>query len=244
MIRYGAPLSVHALAGNSLTFIDRWIIGSMLGLAVVGSYGWYYMLGSAVAFLYAALNVYYEPAIYRECRQSGSVHILREYLGICMIAAGAYSMIGAAAASLGGGLVPDGIQGDPAITRVVLVAHWFYPVYLAGNYLLSAFGRTMRVAVISSGALVIVAVANLALIPIMGAIGGAWATLVGTLSLIVAAGVMLRELHIGARVLIGPTLAISVFGAAGILLPGAAGLATAAAGLMVYGLVHAQALRI
>lgn len=244
MLAYGAPLSLHALAGNTMMYVDRWIIGSMLGLAVVGSYGWYYMLGSGVVFVYASLNVYYEPAIYRECRQSGSVRSLQEFLGLSMMAAGAYSLIGAGIASVGGGLIPDAVEGDPAITRVVLVAHWFHPLYLAANYLLSAFGRTMRIAAMSSGAVLVVLAANLILIPMMGAIGGAWATLAGTLSLVTAAGVMVRHLRLGARFLLGPTFALFVLGGGGIFLPGVAGLAVASTCLIGYGVLYVRRLQI
>lgn len=236
MVRYGAPLSLHAVAMNAVAFVDRWVIGSALGLEVVGSYAWYYMLGSAVMFLFAALSVYYEPAIYRDCQRSGSVRTLQEYLGISIALAGIYSLLGASVAPFAGGLVPDTIDGNPRIARIVLVAHWIYPIYLSSNYLLSAFARTIRVALVSGFALGIVLLANLILVPRIGAIGGAWATLAGTLTLVLAAGVILRRLRIGGRVLIAPSIVVAVLGVAGLFLPGALGLAAAAGCLTVFGI--------
>lgn len=236
MVRYGAPLSLHAVAMNAVAFVDRWVIGSALGLEIVGSYAWYYMLGSAVMFLFAALSVYYEPAIYRDCQRSGSVRTLQEYLGISIAMAGIYSLFGASMAPFAGGLIPDTIDGDPRIARIVLVAHWIYPIYLSGNYLLSAFARTMRVALVSGFALGIVLLANLILVPRVGAIGGAWATLAGTLTLVVAAGVILHRLRLGGRVLIVPSVVVALLGAAGLFLPGAIGLAAAAGCLTVFGI--------
>lgn len=236
MVGYGAPLALHALAMNAVAFVDRWVVGSALGLEAVGSYAWYYMLGSAVMFLFAALSVYYEPAIYRDCQRAGSVKALQEYLGISIAMAGTYSLLGAGIAPFAGALVPNTINGDPRIARIVLVAHWIYPIYLSSNYLLSAFARTMRVALVSGLAFGVVLLANLLLVPRMGAIGGAWATLAGTLTLVVAAAVILRRLRLGGRVLIAPTLVIILLGIGGLFLPGPAGLATAATCLTLFGI--------
>lgn len=238
MVRFGAPLSLHALSMNGVTFIDRWVIGSMLGLAVVGSYGWYYMLGSAVMFLYAALTVYYEPEIYREWRRAGSLTRLREYVGIAVTAGGLYGLVGCGVASVAGHLVPATVEADPSIVRVVLVAHWLYPIYLAGNYLLSACGRTGRLAGMSAGALVIVLAGNLVLVPVLGAIGGAWATLLGAGWLALAVVYLAWRLDVGGLILAGPALGISLVGAAGLVLPGLGGLAAASAALSLLGAVY------
>lgn len=194
LLRYGAPLSAHLLAMSSTRLVDRWIIGSMLGLATVGSYSWNYMLGSTVVFLFAALSVYYEPEIYREQQSdSDSRTALREYLGAAFAASGVYGLVGSAGAIAGRSLVPGSVTVDPVVIRIVLVAHWLHPVYYVCNYVLSSKGRTLPLAAVSAITLVSAVLANLLLVPILGAVGGAWATLISSVCLVLIAMLVLRR---------------------------------------------------
>jgi O-antigen/teichoic acid export membrane protein len=213
LVRFGAPLSAHLLAMHTIAMVDRWVIGAMLGLAAVGSYGWYYMLGSGVVFVSAALSVSYEPLIYREYQAGAATRSLREYLGVSVAAGGAYGLAGSVAALLAAGMVPDSVRADPAIAAIVLLAHWLRPVYLGAGYLLSSVGLTTRVAAISGVAVVVTVAANLALVPRVGVIGGAWATLIGTLALVVAGVAALRRSSMPVAVLLEPTLVMAVVGA-------------------------------
>ncbi|HSM34912.1 MAG TPA: lipopolysaccharide biosynthesis protein [Longimicrobiales bacterium] len=237
LLAFGTPLSAHLLAMTTIAMVDRWVIGAVLGLAAVGSYGWYYMLGSGVVFVSAALSVSYEPLIYREYQENASTRSLREYLGITIAASAAYGLVGCGLAAVAGGVVPDSVRADPAIAAVVLLAHWFRPVYLAAGYLLSAVGRTGRVAAISGVAVVVTVAANLLLVPPLGLMGGAWATLIGLLVLVAASIVALRHLSMPVRVLMAPTAAIAVVGAATLFRLTLVTFAAASAVLLVYGVV-------
>jgi hypothetical protein len=62
-------------------------------------------------------------------------------------------------------------------------------------------------------AVVATVAANLALVPAVGVIGGAWATLLGTLVLVGAGIVALRRLSMPVGVLLEPTLVMAVVGA-------------------------------
>lgn len=235
LLRYGAPLSAHLLAMTSIRFIDRWVIGAFLGLAAVGSYGWFYMLGAAVAFPYAALSVYYEPEIYREEQQEGGERVaFREYLGATLMAAGTFGLIGSVAVLFAAELVPESVSGNPEIIRIVLIAHWLHPIYLVCNYLLSSRGRTAPIAMISVFAVLVATTANLTLVPVIGAIGGAWSTLLGAAALVLAALFVVRR--VGIRVSLGRPLAVtSSLGALALAVPATWTLATASGGLALYG---------
>lgn len=235
LVRYGTPLSAHLLAMTSIRFVDRWVIGAFLGLAVVGSYSWYYMIGSAVTFLYAALSVYYEPEIYRERqRNPESKRVVHQYLGASLMAAGAYSLIGSVVAMFAGGSVPASVDADPEIVRIVLVAHWIHPIYLVCNYLLSSVGRTAPVAFISVITVGMAVGANLLLVPSFGAIGGAWSTLIGTVGLASAGWLVVRT--IGIRVpLLQPVLVLAVLACLALAWPGMWTMLGASACLLSYG---------
>lgn len=237
LARFGLPLSAHLLAMNTIAMVDRWVIGAFLGLAAVGSYGWYYMLGSGVVFVSAALSVSYEPQIYKEFQLDGGVRSLREYLGVSVAAGAAYGAAGAAAAAVASGLVPDSVHADPAIAAIVLLAHWFRPIYLGAGYLLSSVGRTGRVAMISGLAVAITVTANLVLVPSVGMIGGAWATLAGTLVLVLAGIFALGRLSMPVAVLLQPTLVMSAIGAAVLLHLTLATFAVGCLALMGYGIL-------
>jgi O-antigen/teichoic acid export membrane protein len=209
LLRFGAPLSAHLLAMNTVHLVDRWVIGAMLGLAAVGSYGWYYMLGSGVTFLYAAFSVSYEPQIYREFQRSQGTRSLRQYLGVSIAAAGVYGLVGSGVAFIAPDLVPSSVLADPAIAAIVLIGHWFRPIHLGANYLLNSVGRTLRVVGISGVTVVFTVVAAVILVPRLGAIGGAWATLISGLVLVVSSILVAGRLSMPVRVLIQPTLLLS-----------------------------------
>jgi len=239
LLRFGAPLSAHLLAMNTINLVDRWVIGAVLGLAAVGSYGWYYMLGSGVVFVFAALSVSYEPQIYREFQRVGDTQSLREFLGVSFAAAGAYGLVGCGVALFATDLVPASVRADQAIAAIVLIAHWFRPVYLGANYLLSSVGRTMRVAGISGATLVCTVAANVVLIPTLGVIGGAWATLIGALVLVFSAIVTMRRLAMPVAVLVKPTAVIATISATILFELGLLSFALGSAVVTLYG-VHAS----
>ena len=235
LLRFGAPLSAHLLAMNTINLVDRWVIGAMLGLAAVGSYGWFYMLGSGVAFVYAALSVSYEPQIYREFQADRDIGSLREYLGMSIAAGGVYGIAGCVAASFAARLVPESVDADPAIAAIVLIAHWFRPMYLGATYLLSSVGRTARVAVISGMTVAATVAANLILIPRIGLVGGAWATLIGALMLALSGIVMLGRLSMPIRALAIPTAVVGLFAAGTLLMLDLTTFALGSVAVAIYG---------
>lgn len=244
LLRFGVPLSAHLLAMNTINLVDRWVIGAVLGVAAVGSYGWYYMLGSGVVFVFAALSVSYEPQIYREFQSTRDLRSLKEFLGISVAAAGAYGLVGSGVALVAAGLVPDSVRADPTIAAIVLVAHWFRPMYLGASYLLSSVGRTMRVAGISGATVICTVAANVILIPRMGLLGGAWATLIGALVLVVSAVVVLRRLSMPIAVLVRPTVVVTAIGGGMLMDLSLQTFALGSAALILYGVyasgIHRQ----
>jgi O-antigen/teichoic acid export membrane protein len=194
LFSYGWPLSLHLLAMGVIGFVDRWVIGAWLGTEAVGGYSWFYMPGSAVIFLYAAAAVHFEPLIYRAtASQRSSRPVLLRFVGICLAAAGAYALLGTLLAPLLSPRIPRGFEGYAGVAPIVLVAYWMHPLYLAGTYRLAARGRTISVAWISATTALLAGLLCIALVPILGALGGAWATLGGSVVLAGGAWVALRS---------------------------------------------------
>ncbi len=79
--------------------------------------------------------------------------------------------------------------------------------------------------------------ANLVLVPALGMMGGAWATLVGILVLVAASGFALRRLRMPVGPLVLPTLAIATIGGLSLVRLSVASFALASAALVVYGVL-------
>lgn len=198
LLRYGWPLTLHMVAMAGVAFVDRWVIGAQLGPSAVGAYTWYYMLGSSVVFIYAALAVYFEPRLYHAVHGSRTMdrEVVSVFMGLTLIGSGLYGLLGMLLGAYAEPLTPESIQGPIDVTRLVLLAHWLHPLYLCATYSLSARGQTVLVARISVVVLIVVTVANLLLVPALGVVGGAWATLIGSFLLAALSVVMVRR-HTG-----------------------------------------------
>lgn len=181
---FGLPLLPHSLAGWLLNVSDRWLLGLLLGLAVadslaaIGVYSLGYQLGYAVGLAAISFNAAWLPFLYRLGDGPRGAGILRESTSIVVAA---FAALAAAIAILAPDLIaliaPPAWSAAADVTAVVAVASAASAaglMFASGIYL----DRTTRVmpllTVMAAG---INLACNVILIPRIGIMGAAWATL-------------------------------------------------------------------
>jgi O-antigen/teichoic acid export membrane protein len=189
-LRFGLPLVPHGLAGWVLSLSDRWLIGLFIGLpavaaqAAVGVYAFGYVLGQSVSLVATSFNAAWVPFWYSRGDGPSGPGILREVSSLTL---GALSLLAVCVGVLA-----------PELTELLAVSRW-------GNEALAAVDVIPVVAVASlahglyfmvvstiflrrrtAGLPLLTLLAGLAnvgvnalLIPRLGIMGAAWATLVG-----------------------------------------------------------------
>jgi O-antigen/teichoic acid export membrane protein len=181
---FGLPLLPHSLAGWLLSVSDRWLLGLLLGvaavdaLAAVGVYSLGYQLGNAVSLAAISFNAAWLPFLYRAGGGPGGAQILRE--STTLVVAG-FSALAAAVAILAPDLIgliaPAEWAPAADVTAVVAFASAANAaglMFASGIYLARAT-RVMPLLTLAAAGLNVAC--NLLLIPRIGIMGAAWATL-------------------------------------------------------------------
>lgn len=247
---FGLPLLPHTLAGWVLNVSDRWLLGLLLGLSAsqalsaIGVYSLGYQLGYAVGLAAISFNAAWLPLLYRLGETSMARTVLREATTVVVAAfAGMALAIAALAPDLIAVLAPPEWGAAADVAAVVALAS---AVHAAGLMLASGvyLARSTRVmpllTLVAAGASVAI---NIALIPSLGIMGAAWATLAAYAVLAVLIGVLAQRrfpvpLDAGRLVIIAAVAAVSALGSRLVsdqlaIAPLAAHLAVAAAAVAV-----------
>ena len=199
---FGLPLLPHSLAGWLLSVSDRWLLGLLLGVAVadalaaVGVYSLGYQLGYAVGLVAISFNAAWLPFLYRVGdRPAGSV-ILREST---TLAIGGFSALAAAIAILApdliGVIAPSEWAPAADVTAVVAFASAANAaglMFASGIYLARAT-RVMPLLTLVAAGLNIGC--NVLLIPRIGIMGAALATLVAYAGLAAMTAIVAERHH-------------------------------------------------
>lgn len=189
-LRFGVPLVPHGLAAWVLNLSDRWLIGIFIGLpalaaqSAVGIYSFGYVIGQAVALVAMSFNAAWVPTWYARGEGEAGPRLLREVTSLVI---GGLAVLGVGVAVLA-----------PELTQLLVVARWGEQAAVAADVmgivaaaslvyglyfmLVSAIflrRRTARLPLITLTAGAANVAANALLIPRLGIMGAAWATLVG-----------------------------------------------------------------
>lgn len=189
-LAFGLPLVPHALSGWVLNLSDRLLIGLLAtggaaaAQAAVGIYAFGYLLGQVVSLVAYSFNAAWVPFFYERGEMASGPRLLREAttLSALVIAVLAVS-VGLLAPELTALLGSErwgGATGEAArVTPVVAFASAVYGLYymVVSAVFLARRTRVLPVLTIVAG-LTNVAL-NVALIPRLGIMGAAWATLAG-----------------------------------------------------------------
>lgn len=199
---FGLPLLPHSLAGWLLNVSDRWLLGLLLGvaladaLAAVGVYSLGYQLGYAVGLVAISFNAAWLPFLYRVGGGPQGTVILRE--STTLVVAG-FAVLAAATAifapDLIGLIAPPEWSAAADVTAVVAFASATNAaglMFASGIYLARATRIMPMLTLIAAGLNIAF---NIVLIPRIGIMGAAWATLVAYAALAAMTAVAAERRH-------------------------------------------------
>lgn len=195
ILMFSWPYIPHALAGSIIAYSDKLILQKYAALEDVGSYGFSYLIGSGITFIYGVMASYFEPYFYsdgddKRINPLGYV-AMQIVLGILF----GYSFILL--------VIYTGLDAKYkdffSIALIILSAYLFHPIYLSGNYMLAKQKRTAHIASGTFVAGFVTVFLNLELVPLMGARGAAIATLAGFATLSVYIGFLSSLLSVNTK---------------------------------------------
>jgi O-antigen/teichoic acid export membrane protein len=187
---FGLPLVPHGLAGWVLNLSDRWLIGLFIGLpalasqAAVGIYSFGYVLGQVVGLIAMSFNAAWVPIWYARGETDDGPPLLREMTTVVL---GCLALIAVGIAVLAPELtelLAVGRWGDSAREAIDVIAVVSFASLVYGLYFMVVSSIFLRRRTAGLPVLTLVAgganvMANVLLIPRVGIIGAAWATLLG-----------------------------------------------------------------
>lgn len=186
----GLPLVAHSVAVSMLVSIDRIVIGGVLGLAAAGRYAVAYAVGGIGVALVTAINQAWMPLLLSVPEADRWPVLEATSRTIHVLAAGAAAVL-ALLAPLGLLLAaPASYHRGKLVAVAAIVAASALPYATCGTYFQIVFlsGRTRVMAIAAPISAGLNIVANLILLPAIGLVGAAVATLVayGALPVIVS----------------------------------------------------------
>lgn len=246
LVRYGGPMVLSGMAFWLVQSSDRYLVGAFLGLDVVGHYAPAYTVGNVLTLLITPLFIVLPPLLaapYDRGDAAGPARTLEgalaAFLAIAIPAATGLAFLGRPILEL---------VATPAIANAAsFVTGWVaWSMVLYGIYTIAAQGlllsqRTSSLGWIWTGAAVVNAVFNIALLQWLDLLGAAMATLGAFLFAAVAAWVASSKtlpLRISGRLLLKTVLATVVMTVSVTLLP-ADGAARLTVSIVSGGLLYA-----
>lgn len=191
---FGLPLLPHSVAGWFLNLSDRWLLALLLAgsvaetFAAIGVYSLGYQLGYALGLAAISFNAAWLPFLYRVGRGPHGAEILREAT-VVVIAGFAWmaATLSVLAPDLIGLIAPATWSAAADVTVVVAFASALNAsgLMLASTLYLHRDTRIMPVLTVA--AVAVNMTINVILIPTIGMMGAAWATLgsYGTLTILI-----------------------------------------------------------
>jgi O-antigen/teichoic acid export membrane protein len=202
VLRFGLPLLPHALAGWLLNLSDRWLLGLLLvgppavALGAIGVYSLGYQLAYAIGLAAVSFNAAWLPFLYRVAQDGHARRVMRE--GTTLIIGGftwLASAVAVLAPDLLGLIAPAEWRGAADVTTVAAIG---FALQAASLVLASSFylhRDTATIPLITFAAVGVNVAVNGALIPSLGIMGAAWATVAGYGALALLTGVVARRRH-------------------------------------------------
>jgi O-antigen/teichoic acid export membrane protein len=192
-LRYGLPLVPHQLAGTINSVADRALINYFVGLGSAGLYAMGYKLVSVAFVISTSLNQAFSSLVYESLTGSEALADAERHQRLAAIQRSALYFVTAIACCL------LGICALGRETLVIMASHEFeaawelLPILSAGILLLSAYQPLSNMIIFNNQvkwlpiATIVSALLNIGLnvilLPRVGVIGAAWATLLSNLAL-------------------------------------------------------------
>jgi len=193
-LAFGLPLVPHGMAAWVLSLSDRWLIGLFIGVpalqaqAAVGIYSFGYVIAQVVSLVAMSFNSAWVPFFFARGEGPRGPRILTEMTTLSLAGLGLLAIGIAALAPEVTQLLAVGRWGEEAriaadvmqLVALAFLAHGLYFMLVSVVFLQR---RTAGLPLITLAAGAVNVVANVILIPRLGIMGAAWATLAGYLVL-------------------------------------------------------------
>jgi O-antigen/teichoic acid export membrane protein len=184
-LRFGLPLTPHAVSAWALRLADRWLIGLLIGLpaaqalAELGAYSLGYQLGYGITVLVSSFNAAWAPWFFRigDRPQAPSL-----FSGMTTVVVAGLMAIGVGVSALAPQIVaviarPE-YRSAADVLPIIAMASVLFGFYTMLSTVVFYAKATGRLAMITVAAALINIAANVVLIPRLGIVGAAWATFV------------------------------------------------------------------
>lgn len=177
-LAFGLPKVPHGFLVQVQNVADKKLLDLFVPRAVVGQYGVAYALGSGVKFALSAFEPAWGPFVYSRIREDDAPRTLARVITWAWLA---FALAATGVAALASELLdvftsrPEFMVGAPVIP-VVALAYLFHGVFLLTSIGIGVKKRTRWYPIITAVSATTNVVANLALIPRLGMMGSAWAT--------------------------------------------------------------------
>jgi len=181
-LSFGLPLLPAALCHWLINLGDRYVIGYFMGASAVGIYSASYGVGALLVFFYAPLPATLLPAIVKSY-ENNKIPEVKTYLKyslrfFLMFAIPSFFGLSVLSKSLLTTLATsDFVEAYMVVSIVALATLLFYCSSINTN-ILNLFKETKKVAIIFGASALINVIMNIALVPRIGIMGAAIATLV------------------------------------------------------------------
>jgi O-antigen/teichoic acid export membrane protein len=183
-LQLGLPLLPHGISAWALRLADRWLIALLIGLPAiearsqVGIYAVGYQLGFIVSIVVTSFNAAWSPYFFRIGHRPAGPAFYTEMTtlvigGLLVLAVG----VSVTAPEIVAIIARPGYEAAADVLPVIAFASVFQGLYVMFVTVIFLTKRTGRLAVITFASAALNLALNLVLIPILGIMGAAWATL-------------------------------------------------------------------
>lgn len=201
-LRLGLPLLPHGIAAWTLRLADRWLIALLIGLpalesrAQVGVYAVGYQLGFVVSIVITSFNAAWSPYFFRIGQRPSGPRFYTEMVtvvmaGLLALAAG----VSVLAPEVVAVVARPGYEAAADVLPIIAFASVLQGLYVMFVTVVFLTKRTRRLALITLASAALNVVLNVLLIPGVGILGAAWATMGSYLFFAVATFMYARGMY-------------------------------------------------
>jgi len=179
---YTLPLLPTILCYWFISLGDRYVIGYFMGASAVGIYSAAYGLGAVLAFFYVPLSAVLFPAMVKSY-ESNKIPEVKTYLSyslkfFLLFAIPSFFGLSILSKSLLVTLATSEFAEAYMVVSIVALATLLFHCSSFNTYILNLFKETKKVGIVFGASALINVVLNISLVPLMGIVGAAIATLV------------------------------------------------------------------
>lgn len=183
LVKFGLPYIPSTLSVILMDVIDRFFLERIIGKSIVGLYGAGYRLGMFMALFVAAFRFAWHPFFLSTAKQDDAKQIFSKvftyFLFACTVVylLVSYFINEFVRIQIGGHrLFGEAYWESTVIVPIVMLAYIFYGAYVHFVVGIHLEKKTRYLPIITGAGAIINIIGNLVLIPLLGMLGAAWAT--------------------------------------------------------------------